>query len=225
VPTFSDGTPYPNINTNALFSGNGTKISAVTLFDSDNSYQLNETAYEEMKPILLGPMFSLSYLAQFLTLSSLFTSVLIWNGPTIWRQAKAAFKQEDCQENDIHNRLMKAYRDVPDWVYLAFLAFCVALFIITTTITHFSLPIWATFLGISLSIVMIIPQGKFLVLCKGIILALTGSFIALNVLAQIMIGFALPGQTVPVMAFKSLVTNTGIQASYLIQDLKVTAQN
>jgi hypothetical protein len=40
-----------------------------------------------------------------------------------------------------------------------------------------------------------------------------------------MIGFALPGQTVPVMAFKSLVTNTGIQASYLIQDLKVSSNN
>jgi hypothetical protein len=84
VPTFSDGSPYPNINTNALFNGNGTRISAVSLFDALNSYQLNETAYQEMKPILLGPMFTLSYLAQFLTLSSLLTSVLIWNGSTIW---------------------------------------------------------------------------------------------------------------------------------------------
>jgi hypothetical protein len=83
VPSFFDGSPYPNINTNALFNGNGTRISAVSLFDSENSYQLNETAYQEMKPILLGPMFTLSYLAQFLTLSSLLTSVLIWNGPAI----------------------------------------------------------------------------------------------------------------------------------------------
>jgi hypothetical protein len=93
VPTFSDGSPYPNINTNELFDGNGTRISAVTLFDSANSYQLNETAYKEMKPILLGPMFTLSYLAQFLTLSSLFTSVLIWNGSTIWF-CKRLIKQE-----------------------------------------------------------------------------------------------------------------------------------
>lgn len=40
--------------------------------------------YSELEPILLGPMFTLSYLAQFLTLSSLVTSVVLWNGKTIW---------------------------------------------------------------------------------------------------------------------------------------------
>jgi hypothetical protein len=54
---------------------------------------------------------------------------------------------------------MKAYRDVPDWIYLSFLALCIALFITATAITHFQLPVWATFLGILVSIVMIIPQG------------------------------------------------------------------
>jgi hypothetical protein len=56
---------------------------------------------------------------------------------------------------------MKAYQDVPEWVYLSLLVFCIALFITATTITHFELPVWATFLGILLSMVMIIPQGIY----------------------------------------------------------------
>jgi OPT family oligopeptide transporter len=55
----------------------------------------------------------------------------------------------------------------------------------------------------------------------GIITAVSGQRLGLNVLTEFVIGLLIPGQTVPVMAFKSLGTNSVIQAITLLQDLKL----
>jgi len=214
-PKYFDGEQMPNINANLLFNNKGTRISAVKLFDPTNHFQLNQTAYNLQKPIFLGPMFCLTYFAQFLTLASLVANVALWHGKTIVAQFKSAISQveSESEKDDIHNVLMRSYRDIPEWVFLVFLAICMVGFMITTQLTHFTLPLWGTILGIGLCVVMIIPQG--------VVLAVTGTFIALNVLAQIIIGLIIPGNTVAVMAFKSLVTNNGLQAQYLISDLKI----
>lgn len=94
-----------------------------------------------------------------------------------------------------------------------FLAVCTVLFAIVTQVTNFHLAIQYTILGIVICSVFIIPQG--------IVLGVTGTTIYLNVLAQVLIGFIIPGNTISVMAFKSLVTNNGIQATLLIKDLKI----
>ena len=212
---FSDGTRMPNINTLKLFTRQGNTIETIKLLDKSNGFKLNQTAYDYFAPIYLGDMFVLTYLAQFLTLSSMISSVLLWNGKTIFKQIKEAIKQTDSSFDklDIHNKLMAAYEEIPEWQYLAFLLVNVVFFCIVTQVTPFSLPIWCTFFGVGICLLFILPQG--------IITAVSGTFIALNVLAQIMIGFLLPGQTIQVMAFKSLVTNNGIQAISLIQDLKI----
>ena len=43
----------------------------------------------------------------------------------------------------------------------------------------------------------------------------------MNVLAHMVIGLLIPGKTISVMAFQSLVTNNVIQDLTLIQDLKL----
>ena len=213
--TFSDGTRMPNINTLKLFSRQGNTIETINLLDKTNGFKLNQTAYDSYAPIYLGDMFVLTYLSHFLTLSSMISSVLLWNGKTIYRQMKEAFKQTESSFDklDVHNKLMAAYKEIPEWQYMAFLLVNVIFFCVVTQVTPFNLPIWGTFFGVGICLLFILPQG--------IITAVSGTFIALNVLAQVMIGFLLPGETIQVMAFKSLVTNNGIQAIALIQDLKI----
>lgn len=55
----------------------------------------------------------------------------------------------------------------------------------------------------------------------GLIQAVSGTQIGLNVLTEFVIGLILPGQTVAVMTFKSLGYNTLIQALALVSDLKL----
>jgi OPT family oligopeptide transporter len=216
------------LNTNALFNRTGQRISAVSLYDPI-TYNLNITKYEAQAPIYITEMFaskflepltfSVDYFANFMALSSMFSHVAIWHGEKIYRQFKrlvGATRSGSCRDRDdedIHNVLMRKYTEVPITVYLAFLIICIILFMAVTTFTAFKLPIWATVLGIFTTIISIIPIG----IIKGV----TGSDIHLNVLAQVMIGYLIPGRTIEVMTFKSLVTNNATQALVLIRGLKL----
>lgn len=121
-------------------------------------------------------------------------------------------KQQN-DEHDIHNRLMAAYPDVPDWAYLAFLLVMIVVQCVVSVTTPFVMPLWSVFLCLAIVIVCLLPFG--------IIQAVTGTGFEINVLTEFIIGYLIPGQTVSVICFKSLGTNTLIQAKYLISDLKL----
>lgn len=75
------------------------------------------------------------------------------------------------------------------------------------------MPIWAVFLAVGMSALVLLPIGT--------IEAITGTRIYVNVLSQMVIGLILPGDTIAVMAFKSVATNTVAQALILLSDLKL----
>lgn len=91
---------------------------------------------------------------------------------------------------------MKSYPDVPEWMYLAFLFACVVAMCLVGAFTPFVMPWWSVLLAVFIAAATILPTG--------IICAITGTQIGLNVLSQLIAGFMLPGKTVTVMAFKSL---------------------
>jgi hypothetical protein len=75
------------------------------------------------------------------------------------------------------------------------------------------MPLWSVFLCLAMSLSSILPLG--------IIKAIAGSSLGLNVLTEFVIGLLIPGSTVAVMSFKSLGTNSVIQALDLLSDLKL----
>ena len=147
-----------------------------------------------------------------MAITAAISHVFLWYGKSIWKQFKAALAQRN-EETDIHNKLMEAYPDVPDWVFAAFLLFMIVIQIMVSAWTPFTMPIWSVFLCIGITMLFLLPIG--------IIQAITGLQLGLNVLTEFVIGLLIPGQTVAVMAFKSLGTNTIIQALSLLGDLKL----
>ena len=131
------------------------------------------------------------------------------------KQFKQALKQVDIGEGqeDIHNTLMKSYRDVPEYAYGIYLLVMMVFFAIVTQVTAYKLPIEYGILGVIIGLVAILPCG--------IVLGSTGTGLYLNVISQVVIGLLIPGKTISVMAFKSLVTNNGVQAFSLLTDLKL----
>lgn len=63
--------------------------------------------------------------------------------------------------------------------------------------------------------------GSVFAIPIGIVQAVSGTQIGLNVLTEFVIGLMIPGQTLPVIAFKSLGYNILIQALALVADLKL----
>ena len=147
-----------------------------------------------------------------MAITAAISHVFLWYGRSIWKQFRAAIAQRN-EETDIHNRLMEAYPDVPDWVFAAFLLLMIVVQVIVSVSTPFTMPVWAVFLCIGITMLFLLPIG--------VIQAITGLQLGLNVLTEFVIGLLIPGQTVAVMAFKSLGTNTIIQALSLLGDLKL----
>ena len=98
-------------------------------------------------------------------------------------------------------------------MYLSFLGLCTAAMCLVGAFTPFEMPWWTVLLAVFIAAITILPTG--------IIYAIAGTQIGLNVLSQLIAGFMLPGKTVTVMAFKSLCYNVQIQAFGLVSDLKI----
>ncbi|KAI8610193.1 OPT oligopeptide transporter protein-domain-containing protein [Chytriomyces sp. MP71] len=217
----SDHGLNPVLNSLHLYTGNsnstthklGARVNPTFFYDATKNFNLNTTAYNDVQPLHITPYFAVQYGASFLTISSVLSHVLLWYGPAVLNQLKAALRQDNNAEHDIHNSLMKAYYDPPDWVFLVFSGIMVALTFLTCLLTDFSIPWWGVLLNVVLTGILIIPIG--------IIAGISGITIGISVLAEFLMGAIIPGETVAVMAFKSLALNNLNQGLTLVMGLKL----
>ncbi|KAJ3328041.1 hypothetical protein HDU76_010693 [Blyttiomyces sp. JEL0837] len=198
------------LNTRALFDKDGTPLSAKSFVNrSDLSFKA--TYYEAHRPIYISTYFAMSYTASFIVFTAALVHVTLWYGKDIWNRFRSAMR--DLDSNDIHARLMDTYPEVPEWWYIGILIFNLVLAIVVCQWGGFDLPWWGVILGLALAIVSILPIG--------IIQAISGQQIGLNVMSEFMIGLILPGRIAAVMAFKTLSYMAMTQGLLLVQDLKL----
>lgn len=202
----------PVLNSVSLFSDQGNPISAVDLYNS-TTFDLNTEAYSNWGPIRITTLFAVSYMASFITSSSSVSHVFIWHGKDIVRQFKQFISHKNHEEDDIHNRLMRSYPEVPEFVYLGMLLIFMVIMVLVCTYSPFVMPVWAVFLAVSVAFVLLLPIA--------VIAAISGTQLYLNVITEFLIGLIIPGKTIAVMAFKSLGTNANLQAMSLLADLKL----
>lgn len=153
--TFSDGTPIEPMNDNSIFNSTGfpIKIGRPNLAipkRSDYSamltqdFQLDEQKYAIQGPFFLTDFFAIGYFTSFLNIAAVVSHVGLWYGKDIVKQAKAAFRQTRTDDGltDTHNQLMKAYADIPEWLYLAYLFVFSVLAVFVCQFTPFYMPWW-----------------------------------------------------------------------------------
>ncbi|KAH9273044.1 hypothetical protein BASA83_004614 [Batrachochytrium salamandrivorans] len=209
---YEDDTPFPTQNWPGIYSSSGNGIQAVRLYDR-TTFELNTTAYDLVKPIYLTEMFAVQYAISFFSLTCSLTHVALWYHKDIIRQTKEMIMREKDKTPDIHNQLMRAYPDIPEWIYLGWLAIWLVVMVFVGIFTPFRLPWWGTIFGLVLAFVFLIPYG--------IIQGSSGQQLGLNIITELLMGLIIPGQTVAVMTFKSYSYNIMIQALSLTYDLKV----
>lgn len=178
-------------------------------------YTLNEQLYKMQGPFYITQHFAVNYFTSFINIAAVVAHVIIWHGNDIMKQIKQIFNKKGLGTgfNDIHNNLINVYPDLHEYHYAVYLAILSVLTIIVCTYTPFEMPWWASILALLMGIVLTLPIG--------IVYAITGTQIGINVITEYVIGLLIPGRTVAVVVFKSLGYNVMIQALNLAQDLKV----
>lgn len=175
----------------------------------DENAQFNETAYHEYSPLYMPTQFALAYGLSFAAVSAVIVHVALYHGKELWTQFRMARHQED----DVHMRLMKKYRDAEDWWYAALLISMMAISIGVVAGWPTGFPWWAYIICMLLPIIWLIPIG--------LIQAITNVQLGLNVLTEYIIGYMLPGRPVAMMMFKNYGYICMSQALYFAQDLKM----
>ncbi|KAJ3028986.1 UNVERIFIED_CONTAM: hypothetical protein HDU68_000426 [Siphonaria sp. JEL0065] len=203
------------MNTPSTFDKNGAYIDTAefVIFDPQDHSKLilNSTFYEMNKPIHISTYFAVIYTTNFIVFVSAMVHVALWYGTDIWNRFRSVMK--DLDVDDVHANLMDVYPDVPDWWYFALLFVTLTAGIAVCQYGGFDLPWWGVIVAVVLALVSMLPIG--------IIQAISGQQIGLNVMSEFLIGLILPGRIAAVMAFKTFSYMAMFQGLYLVQDMKL----
>ncbi|KAK3312857.1 OPT oligopeptide transporter protein-domain-containing protein [Apodospora peruviana] len=135
----------------------------------------------------------------------------VWNGfRDIFRKNKAA---RTSQYGDVHNRLMAKYTEAPQWWYMALLVVAVAFGIAGIAGWETYTNPGVVFYGLALCLLFVIPVG--------LVNAMTGVEVTLNVLAEFIGGSLVPGNALAMNFFKSYGYVTCAHAVWFANDLKL----
>jgi OPT family small oligopeptide transporter len=197
LPVLNDGS----------FDNTGQAYNVTRITNSDGTF--NEEAYKSYSPLYLSVTFALAYGLSFASVTGTMTHTFLFYRKQIWSQARRSIHEQ----NDIHARLMSRYPQVPQWWFVVVFVVMFVFGIISITVWDTKFPVQYFILALVISFVYTIPIG--------IIQAITNQQVGLNVITELIIGYALPGRPVAMMMFKTWGYITMAQALQFTQDLKL----
>lgn len=194
-----------------LFTGDGSVYNISTIVSSE--FHLDRDAYGKNGSVHLSTFFAVTYGLGFAALSATVVHVILFHGREIWRQSKSAFGEN--KKIDIHTRLMRRYKSVPNWWFHVILVTNIALiiFICEYYKESLQLPWWGVLLACTIAIFFTLPIG--------IIAATTNQQPGLNIITEYIIGYMYPERPVANMCFKVYGYISMAQAQTFLQDFKL----
>lgn len=147
---------YLPISANANFDHFGNSYNTSRILTPD--FTFNETAYQEYSPLMLGAAFSLTYGMSFAALISTVVHVALFYGKDVWARARSA----TFEEADVHLRLMRHYREAPEYWFMSVFAISFAFGMIASQVWETHLAWWAYIICVLIGVVLILPVGTSL---------------------------------------------------------------
>ncbi|KAG2680728.1 hypothetical protein I3843_11G112200 [Carya illinoinensis] len=139
-----------------LFTSTGQEYNITSIIDSN--FHLDLEAYEREGPLYLSTFFAMTYGVGFAALTATIAHVALFHGREIWEQSKSSFQEKSM---DIHTKLMRKYKQVPEWWFVVILIGNIALTIFACEYYNeqLQLPWWGVLLACGIAIVFTLPIG------------------------------------------------------------------
>lgn len=210
-------TAYLPINDNNIYTNTGTIYEVQSVLTNG---RLDEDKYKKYGP----PYLSAANLVVYGANCALYTFMVpyvffterkgIWNSIKSLKELITDFRSSNYSRfKDPHSRMMSNYKEVPDWCFLVIMLIALVFAIVCVKVYPANTPVWGIFLVLGINAVFVIP------LC--IIYAVTGYYFTLEVLVELIIGYALPGNGDALMFLKALGFNITGQAQQYVYDQKM----
>ncbi|KAE8357948.1 OPT oligopeptide transporter protein-domain-containing protein [Aspergillus caelatus] len=166
--------------------------------------------YQAYSPMYISVGYALTYGLGFAAVTAVIVHTYLYNGREIW----AKFKNARAGGEDIHRRLMHAYNDVPDWWYGILTVIVLGLGVLTVRYWDTELPVWGF-------LVICFGMGLVLILPEGILQGTTNQRVFLNIITELIAGYAYPGSAIANTMVKCYGYNSIKHAMDFAQDLKM----
>ncbi|KAF8263227.1 small oligopeptide transporter [Lactarius quietus] len=171
------------------FDNTGSPYNISRIINDDATFNLG--AYKAYSPLFISISFAISYGLSFASITATITHTLVYYRKQIWSRAFHSLSERP----DIHARLMSVYKGVPDWWFLSIFLTMFVSGVVAIEFWKTDFPLWTFVLALTISFMYTIPIG--------VILAITNQEVGLNVITELIIGYALPGRPIAMMMFKT----------------------
>ncbi|XP_023552099.1 oligopeptide transporter 3-like [Cucurbita pepo subsp. pepo] len=204
-----DARKFP-IFSNKLFTRTGQKYDTTKVLTPD--FELNVAAYNNYGKLYLSPLFALSIGSGFARFTATLTHVALFHGRDIWEQSRAAIKNARL---DIHAKLMQYYKQVPEWWFLVLLFGSTVISLLMSIVWKdvVQLPWWGMLFAFAMAWIVTLPIG--------VIQATTNQQPGYDIIAQLIIGYILPGKPIANLLFKIYGRISTVHALSFLSDLKL----
>lgn len=210
-------TGYLPINTNGLFTNKGHPYSVQSVVSKGGVFD-NEK-YQKYGP----PFYSAANLVVYGAFFAIYPFTIVYVAATNWSLIKNAFSGlggllKDFRKstydgfNDPFSRSMTKYKEVPEYIFTLVLVISIILAIICVKVYPTETPVWGIFFALGINFIFLIPLN--------IVYSVTGYSFGLNVLVELIVGYAIPGNGLALMFIKALGYNIDGQAQNYITDQK-----
>ncbi|GAA5902112.1 hypothetical protein JCM8208_002479 [Rhodotorula glutinis] len=172
---------YLPVLSSSTFDNTGAKYNISRVLSGG---RLDLDAYQAYSPMYISMAYSISYGLNFAAVTAIVVHTFLYSRKEIWSRLKGLGSE------DVHKRLMRSYREVPDWWYGVLTVFVLGLGIFTIRYWDTGLPIWSfVFITFGMGVVLIVPEG--------ILEGTTNQRVFLNILTELIAGYLHKGQAIP----------------------------
>ncbi|EDN98487.1 hypothetical protein SS1G_13346 [Sclerotinia sclerotiorum 1980 UF-70] len=199
---------YLPLLSSGTFDNTGKAYNISRVMDENLDFVLSK--YQEYSPMYISMSYSLTYALSFAAVTAIIFHTYLYNGSEIW----AKFKNSRSGGEDIHKRLMKSYKEVPDSWYAVLSLVVIGLGIFTVRYWESGLPVWGF-------IVVCCGMGVTLIVPEGILEGTTNQRVFLNIIAELIAGYAWPGKPIANLMVKCYGYNSVKHGMDFAQDLKL----
>ncbi|CAN3356566.1 oligopeptide transporter 2 [Diutina catenulata] len=213
-------TAFMPINSNHLFTNTGESYDVLSVVNEESLFDAEK--YAKYGP----PFYTAANLVVYGTFFALYLFAIIFEFGTRWKQMAFSFKQfyrqfKNLRTSSVYDGFddpftakMRKYKEVPDWVFFIVLIISIVLAILCVKLYPAATPVWTIFFALGINLVFLVPLTT--------ISAITGLSFGLNVLVELIIGYAIPGNGLALNFVKALGYNIDGQAMNYIGDQKMT---
>jgi len=189
------------------YDNTGAGYNVTRIINPDLSLNLDE--YHAYSPLFLPITFVMAYGLSFAGITATIVHTVLFFRKQIWLQSRRSLKEQP----DVHARLMSVYPEVPQWWYGTIFITMFAFGLGAIEGAHTQMPVWSFILALLIAYVYVVPIGM--------IQAITNLQVGLNVITELIVGYAVPGRPVAMMLFKTYGYITMAQALGFISDFKL----